>query len=102
MDKSTNTATVRYSLKTIAFWFPEGSIERTYLHGKWQRQRGRNPSLLYGNHTDCGEAFVAAKLLLESYFDEIFKIPYIRQTRWNKRFIDRVRARCPVGSIYDR
>ena len=45
-------ATIRVSLKTIAMRFPPGSIERVYLHGTWQLERGRNPSMLYGKALD--------------------------------------------------
>lgn len=61
-------ATIRISLKTIAMRFPAGSIERVYLHGTWQIERGRNPSMTYGNHHSTREAYATAKAVLGGYF----------------------------------
>lgn len=92
--------TIRISLKTIAFLFPSGSLERIYLHGKWQLERGRNPSMNYGNHPTPRQAFVAANQMLGKYFDEIRHQECSRQDWfWNKKMVDEVKKRTPVSKL---
>jgi hypothetical protein len=93
-------ATIRISLKTIAMRFPAGSIERVYLHGTWQMERGRNPSMLYGNHHSARVAYAAAKAMLGSYFDEIRRQHYARQDFfWSDQMIVDVTNRVPVREL---
>ncbi len=92
--------TIRISLKTIAFLFPSGSLERIYLHGKWQIERGRNPSMNYGNHPTPRQAFVAVDEMLGKYFDEIRHQEYSRQDFfWNERMVEAVRQRTLVSKL---
>ena len=93
-------ATVRISLKTIAMRFPPGSIERVYLHGTWQLERGRNPSMSYGNHQSTREAYAAAKTMLGPYFDEIRQQHCARQDFfWDSRMVADVMNRVPVSEL---
>lgn len=93
-------ATIRISLKTIAMRFPPGSIERVYLHGTWQIERGRNPSMLYGNHWSAGKAYTAAKDMLSTYFDEIRRQHNARQSFfWDDQMIHDVMNRVPVREL---
>lgn len=92
--------TIRISLKTIAFLFPEGSQERIYLHGKWQIERGRKPSLRYGNHHTPREAFVTVDQMLGKYFDEIRHQAYSRQAFfWHEDLIQEIGRRTPVSKL---
>lgn len=93
-------ATIRISLKTIAMRFPPGSIERVYLHGTWQIERGRNPSMLFGNHYSTREAYQTAKTMLGTYFDEIRRQHYSRQDFfWDEQMITNVINRVPVRKL---
>ena len=93
-------ATVRISIKTIAMRFPAGSIERVYLHGTWQIERGRNPSMVYGNHHSTREAYATAKAMLGVYFDEIRRQHYARQDFfWNSQMISDVMNRTLVREL---
>ena len=93
-------ATVRISLKTIAMRFPVGSIERVYLHGTWQIERGRNPSLLFGNHHSAREAYQAANAMLGDYFNEIRRQHYARHDFfWDAQMILDVMNRVPVHQL---
>lgn len=93
-------ATIRISLKTIAMLFPSGSIERVYLHGTWQIERGRNPSMLYGNHHSTREAYTTAKAMLGDYFDEIRRQHYARQDFfWDTKMVSDVMNRVPVVEL---
>ena len=93
-------ATVRVSLKTIAFLFPEGSLERVYLHGTWQRERGRNPSMRYGNHQSTRTAYEEVKILLKPYFDEIRRQEYSRHDSfWTDEMVTAVQQRVPVRDL---
>jgi hypothetical protein len=98
-------ATLRISLKTIAFRFPEGSLERIYLHGKWQLERGRSPSMNFGNHPTPRHAFAAVDTLLGSYFDEIRHQVCSRQDWfWNEAMVEGVMNKVKVPklpSVYD-
>ena len=92
--------TVRISLKTIAFRFPEGSLERVYLHGLWQLGRGRNPSMYFGNHPTPQHAFEAADEMLGSYFNEIRQQVYSRQDWfWNEAMVQAVLNRAKVTDL---
>jgi hypothetical protein len=98
--KTLGKQTIRISLKTIAFLFPTGSLERIYLHGKWQIERGRNPSMNYGNHPTARQSFKAVEEMLGNYFDEVRHQEYSRQDFfWNERMIKAVKAREPVISL---
>jgi hypothetical protein len=79
--------TTRLSLKTIAFMFPEHSLERVYLHGKWQRSRGRNPSLTLHNQRDPLMAFQTAEALVGEHFKDEFSQPFSRHDyHWVRYF----------------
>ena len=90
--------TRRYSLKTIAMNFPSGSMERCYLHGLWQKERGRNVTLLYGNHTKPREAFASAEMILSEYIAAIRKKPFSRCHNWST-WVAKVMKRVPVEDI---
>lgn len=93
-------ATIRISLKTIAFLFPVGSMERVYLHGKWQIERGRKPSMNYGNHPTPKEAFAAVDAILGNYFDDIRRQNYSRwDSFWNSQMIAAVLRKDPVHTL---
>lgn len=93
-------ATIRISLKTIAMRFPPGSIERVYLHGTWQLERGRNPSMLYGNHHSTSEAYAAVRDVLETYFNEIRRQHKARQNFfWSDQMVSDVMNRVPVRKL---
>jgi hypothetical protein len=93
-------ATCRISLKTIAFLFPSGSLERVYLHGKWQIERGRNPSIGYGNHPTPRQAFVTVDAVLGSYFDEIRHQEYSRQGFfWTEKMVLGIQNRVSVHKL---
>lgn len=93
-------ATIRISLKTIAFLFPAGSIERIYLHGKWQIERGRNPSLTYGNHRTARTAFLQAQEMVGPYFDEIRRQHFSRQDFfWHPEMIIAIQKKSPVTEL---
>lgn len=77
------TGTERYSLKTISSQFAWESIERCYLHGMWQQERGRNPTMLYGNHTDPKEAFASAQAMIGEYIESVLRIPFSRHHDWS-------------------
>jgi hypothetical protein len=88
------------SLKNIALLFPAGSLERVYLHGKWQIERGRNPSMNYGNYPTPRHAFVALNEMLGAYFDEIRHQEYSRQHWfWRESMIEGVKDRIPVSKL---
>jgi hypothetical protein len=90
----------RLSLKTIAFLFPEGSIERAYLHGRWQRSRGRNPSLTFGNEKQAHRFYAAAHADLGDYFDQIFQLPFSRRKFfWHQEMITAVESRAPIEQL---
>lgn len=92
--------TYRISLKTIAFRFPVGSRERVYLHGKWQQERGRNPSMNYGNYPTPRQAFAAVDEMLGKYFDEIRHQECSRQDWfWNEEMIMAIMNRIPVPKL---
>jgi hypothetical protein len=92
--------TVRISLKTIAMLFPSDSVERVCLHGKWQLGRGRNPSMVFGNHFNAKEAFVAANEMVGGYFDEIRHLPNSRHRHfWHKALITAVQNRVPAQNL---
>ncbi len=92
--------TKRISIKTIAFLFPEGSLERVYLHGTWQIERGRNPSMRYGNHRSTRTAYEELKSSLGLYFDEIRRQEYSRHDFfWTDEMITAVQRRVPVGDL---
>ncbi len=93
-----NKATVRYSLKTIAQSFPRGTIEFVYLHGMWQRERGRNPTMLFGNHTDPKEAFGVACELAGPYIERVRQIPLSRYHDWSS-WVEPVMARVDPDAI---
>lgn len=100
MEKSMSNATIRISLKTIAHRFPSGSIERTYWHGKWQRERGRNPSLVFGNHRSPRDAFAVADDLLGMYFTELRAQDYSRHDFfWHPEMIGAIQRRTPVDQL---
>jgi hypothetical protein len=89
--------TVRLSLKTIALMFPEHSIQRIYLHGKWQMSRGRNPSLNTHNQNDPKLSFQVAKAIVGEYFDDIFAEPFSRHDFfWRNYFLREERIRSSV------
>ena len=91
---------IKISLKTIAFLFPSGSLERIYLHGKWQIERGRNPSMNYGNYSTPRQAFAAVDEMLGKYFDEIRHQECSRQNFfWHERMIEAVQQRMPVSKL---
>jgi len=92
-------ATIRLSLKTIAWSFPSGSVERVYLHGMWQRERGRQPTLLYGNHTNPRLAFASAQLLIGPYIESVRKIPFSRTHDWSN-WVEKIMNRVPVDQWY--
>ncbi len=92
-------ATVRYSLKTISLSFPAGSIERVYLHGMWQRDRGRNPTLLFGNHTDAKEAFAAATEMVGPYIESVRQKPFSRYHDWS-RWVHMIISRTDPAEMY--
>ena len=98
-------ATLRISLKTIGFRFPAGSLERIYLHGKWQLERGRAPSMCFGNHRTPREAFAAVDALLGEYFDEIRHQVCSRQDWfWSEAMVEAVIRQVKVPelpSVYD-
>lgn len=94
-----NKATTRLSLKTIAFRFPPGSMERVYLHGIWQKSRGRNPSLLFGNHTDTLTAFESAKEGVGDYLEKVRRLPFSRHWPWSNHLVHQIRNRAPVSEI---
>lgn len=94
-----NKATVRYSLKTIAQSFPRATIEFVYLHGAWQKERGRNPTMLFGNHTDPKEAFSVAKELAGPYIESVRRIPFSRYHNWS-RWVEPVMARVDPKDIW--
>ena len=92
--------TTRISLKTIAFLFPSGSLERVYLHGKWQIERGRNPSMFHGNHPTPRQAFAAVDAVLGTYFDEIRHQECSRRRWfWHEAMVDGVTKRTPVSKL---
>jgi hypothetical protein len=62
--------------------FPPGSMERVYLHGKWQQGRGRQPCLVFGNHADARRAFAIATELSGAYLESIRAIPFSRCHDW--------------------
>lgn len=76
--------TVRRSLNTIVKSFPRGTIEFVYLHGMWQKERGRGPTMLYGNHTDPRRAFAIAKEIVGPYIESVRAIPNSRGHNWSK------------------
>ena len=79
--------TRRLSLKTIAFMFPEYSPERVYLHGKWQRSRGRNPSLRLHNRIDPLQSFQTAEALVGEHFKDELAQPWSRRDfYWQQYF----------------
>jgi hypothetical protein len=93
-------ATVRISLKTIAMKFPPGSMQRVYLHGKWQKSRGRKPSMRYGNHKDFGTAYRMAEVAVGQYFDQIRKIPSSRgKYFWGERLIQDIIDSVPPDEL---
>lgn len=93
-------ASIRLSLKTIAMLFPYGSMERIYLHGRWQLHRGRNPSMLFGNHQTANAAYVATKDMHEEYFDEVFRQHYSRQDFfWSTEMVLAVQNHVPVPHL---
>lgn len=92
--------TVRISLKTIAMMFPPSSAERVYLHGKWQIERGRKPSMNFGNHPTPRQAYAAVNEVLGSYFDEIRNQHYARQDFfWSDEMISAIKNRTPVQEL---
>jgi hypothetical protein len=94
-------ATIRISLKTIAMLFPSSSAERIYLHGKWQQERGRNPSMRFGNHPTPRQAYAAVDETLGKYFDEIRNQHYSRQDFfWNNEMIADIKNRIPVCELH--
>ena len=93
-------ATIRVSLKTIAMMFPPSSVERVYLHGKWQTKRGRNPSMIFGNYPTPRQAYTAVDELLGKYFDEILNQHYSRQDLfWDSEMIANIKNRVPVREL---
>ncbi len=90
----------RISLKTIAFLFPVGSMERIYLHGKWQIERGRNPSMTFGNHQTARDAYVTINDMLGSYFDEVRHQEYSRHRFfWSDNIITSIQKKKPVSEL---
>ncbi len=94
-----NKATVRYSIRSIAKSFPRGSIEFVYLHGTWQAERGRNPTMLFGNHTDPKEAYEAARELAGAYIESVRQIPFSRYHKW-ERWVKAIMARVPTAELH--
>lgn len=91
--------TERISLRTIAFLFPEHSVQRVYLHGLWQRSRNRNPTLTLSNQRDPRLAFEMAQEMVGDYFATIRRIPYSRQAWfWSE---ERVAAILASGDAED-
>lgn len=103
-DEEMGRATTRISLKTIAMLFPYDSAERVYLHGKWQKERGRHPSMNYGNHPTPKQAFAAVEEMLGKYFDEIRHQDYSRHDYfWSEDTIEGVMKRisvCDLPSVH--
>ena len=93
--------TKRLSLKTIAFKFPLGSMERTYLHGMWAKSRGKNPSLLVrGNHASPRDAFQSAQECVGPYLEEIRQQPFSRQWDWeNPRLVEAILNNVPAERV---
>lgn len=90
------------SLKTIAFRFPHGSVERALLHGRWRgtRGKGKGPTLLFGNHKDPRAAYESAEEMLGDYFDEIFQQDYSRRSFfWTRKMVRRIQGRVPVSEL---
>lgn len=95
-------ATENISLKTIAFKFPNDSVHRVYLHGKWQqgRGKGRKPTLLFGNHTDPREAFASAQEMVGDYWDDLQRIHCCRSRWfWDDNVVSMIMNHVPVGEI---
>lgn len=68
---SRNKSTKRASLRTIALLFPPGSLQRVYLHGRWQKSRGRQPCLSLENLRDPRLAFEQADALVGEYIRSV-------------------------------
>lgn len=93
-----NKATVRYSLKSIAKSFPTKSIEFVYLHGTWQKERGRNPTMLFGNHTDPKASYEAACELVGPYIELVRQIPFSRYHTWT-HWVEQIMTRTPPDKL---
>lgn len=74
-------------------------MEYVYLHGKWQRSRGRNPSILFGNHTGPREAFEAARSLVGEYLDRVCCYKEARTWSWSKELAVAVMQRQALEEI---
>jgi hypothetical protein len=75
-------------------------MEQVYLHGKWQIERGRNPSMNFGNHSNPREAFAAADAMLGNYFDEIRHLPCSRRDWfWDEAMVEAVMRRVKVPKL---
>lgn len=98
MRCSLGAQTTRRSLKTIAMNFPAGSIERVYLHGKWQQERGRQPTLVYGNHTDARRAFKSSVEFVGPYIESVRALPFSRQHEWGD-WVPDIMNRVPVSAL---
>lgn len=94
------TKTERISLNTIAFMFPEESLERVYLHGAWQISRGRRPSLTLPAQRDPRLAFAAATAEVGDYLEKVRGIPYSRQADfWTQERITAILERQDIEDV---
>lgn len=73
---SGNRKTCRVSLRTIALLFPPRSVQRVYLHGRWQKSRGRRPCLSLENLQDPRLAYEQAEELVGEYIRSVLSTPY--------------------------
>lgn len=92
----------KLSVKTIALYFPDKSVEKVLLHGRWRQTRGGNksPTLLFGNHRDPRLAYESAEEMLGAYFDEIFAQEYSRRSSfWTRKMIRAIQRRVPVQEL---
>jgi hypothetical protein len=91
--------TMRLSLKTIAMRFPHNSVERVYLHGRWQQERNRDPSMVFGNHHDPKSAFDSAQQMVGGYLESIRRLPYSRHWPWSPDLVKAIRRKTPTDEL---
>lgn len=94
------TKTERISLNTIALMFPVESLERVYLHGVWQKSRGRRPSLTLSAQRDPRQAFATAAAHIGDYLEKVRGIPYSRQADfWTQERITAILERQDIEDV---
>lgn len=95
-----SSATIRISLRTIAFLFPPLSLQRVYFHGKWQESRGRMPTLTLKNQKDPLGSFVTALELEGEYLESIRTLPCSRQSWfWDQELILAILEHIPINEL---